>query len=92
MFLLTKSQLVNEIITRAEESGKSAFVSSQGSGIISKLNNTQKIDRLRKNLTGEFQDKLGWSFNPKTEEVFYKSFKDKYLVDHKDVKGIVNGI
>jgi hypothetical protein len=92
MFLLTKDQLVNEIITRAEESGKSAIGSSQGSGVISKLNNTQKIDRLRKNLTGEYQDKLGWGFNPKTEETFYKSFKDKYLVDPKDVKGIVNGI
>ena len=92
MFLLTKQQLINEIITRAEESGKSAIGSSQGSGVISKLTNAQKIDRLRKNLTGEFQDKLGWSFNPKTEEVFYKSFKDKYLVNHKDVKGIVNGI
>jgi len=68
MFLLTKLQLISEIVNRAESSGKSAFVSSQGSGVISKLNNAEKIDRLHKNLTGEYQDKLGWGFNPKTEK------------------------
>ena len=92
MFLLSKAQLINEIITRAEQSGRSAFVSSQGSGVISKLDNNQKIDRLRKNLTGEFQDKLGWSFNPNTEIEFYESFKNKYLVSRDKVNGIVNGI
>lgn len=80
MFLLTKAELVQEIISRAESSGRNSITSSQGSGVISKLSEAQKIDRLRKNLTGDFQDKLGWSFNPKTEEDYYKSFKNKYLV------------
>jgi hypothetical protein len=92
MFLLTKLQLISEIVNRAESSGKSAFVSSQGSGVISKLNNAEKIDRLHKNLTGEYQDKLGWGFNPKTEKEFYESFKSKYLVKPEQVKGIVNGV
>jgi hypothetical protein len=91
MFLLTKQQLIDEIINRAQESGKSAFVSSQGSGVISKLTNEQKIERLLKNLTGEYHDKLGWGFNPKTEKEFYESFKDKYLVTPGQVKGLVNG-
>lgn len=91
MFLLTKQQLIDEIINRAKDSGKSAIVSSQGSGVISKLTNEQKIDRLLKNLKGEYQDKLGWSFNPKTEKEFYKAFKNKYLVTPEQVKGIVNG-
>jgi hypothetical protein len=92
MFLLTKQQLIDEIINRATASGKSAFVSSQGSGVISKLTNDQKIERLLKNLTGEYQDKLGWSFNPSTEKEFYESFKNKYLVTPDKVKGIVNGV
>ena len=92
MFLLTKDQLINEIITRANNSGKSAFVSSQGSGVISKLNNDQKIERLHKNLTGEYQDKLGWGFNPTTEKKFYEAFKNKYLVSPKEIKGIIGGI
>ena len=92
MFLLTKLQLISEIVNRAESSGKSAFVSSQGSGVISKLDNAEKIDRLHKNLTGEYQDKLGWGFNPKTEKEFYESFKSKYLVKPDQVKGIVNGV
>lgn len=92
MFLLTKQQLVDEIVNRATSSGKSAFVSSQGSGVISKLSNDQKIDRLLKNLTGEYQDKLGWSFNPSTEKEYYEYFKNKYLVEPEKVKEIVNGI
>jgi hypothetical protein len=92
MFLLTKQQLIDEIINRARKSGKSAFVSSQGSGVISKLTNEEKIDRLLKNLTGEYQDKLGWGFNPSTEKEFYQEFKSKYLVTADQVKGIVNGI
>jgi hypothetical protein len=47
---------------------------------------------LLKNLTGEYQDKLGWNFNPTTEKEFYTSFKDKYLVTPEQVKGIVNGV
>jgi hypothetical protein len=84
--------LIDEITNRAITSGKSAFVSSQGSGVISKLTNNQKIERLLKNLTGEYQDKLGWSFNPTTEKEFYESFKNKYLVTPDKVKGIVNGV
>lgn len=91
MFLLTKQQLVSEIIDRANTTGKSAYVSSQGSGVISKLDNAGKIDRLHKNVTGHYQDKLGWGFNTKTESEFYKSFKNKYLVNPQQVKGIVNG-
>jgi len=91
MFLLTKQQLINEIIERANNSGKSAFVSSQGSGVISKLTNEQKIERLLKNLTGEYQDKLGWNFNPSTEKEYYNKFKNNYLVEPEKVKEIVNG-
>lgn len=90
MFLLTKQQLIDEIISRARSSGMSAFVSSQGSGVISKLDNEQKIDRLLRNLTGEYQDKIGWGFNPKTEAEYYRSFKQKYLVTADQVKDIVN--
>lgn len=92
MFLLTKEQLVNEIIDRARNTGKSAFVSSQGSGVISKLNNEQKILRLQDNVLGKYQDKLGWGFKPRTEKEFYESFKTKYLVTPSQVKAIVNGI
>lgn len=92
MFLLTKEQLVNEIIDRAVSTGKSAFVSSQGSGVISKLTEDQKIQRLRDNVEGKYADKLGWGFNPKTEEDLYKHFQKNYLVDPTEVKGIVNGV
>ena len=92
MFLLTKQQLITEIIERASNSGRSAFVSSQGSGVISKLTNDQKIERLLKNLTGEYQDKLGWSFNPTTEKGYYEALKNKYLVGPEKIKEIVNGI
>jgi len=92
MFLLTKQQLVDEIINRARTSNKSAFVSSQGSGVISKLTNEEKISRLLKNLTGEYQDKLGWNFNPSTEKEFYEDFKRKYLVNPGQVKEIVNRV
>jgi hypothetical protein len=90
MFLLTKEQLVNEIINRARVSGKSALGSSQGSGIISKFNNDQKIDRLQRNLTKEYQDKLSWGFNPKTEKEYYEYFKDTYLVNPDQVKYLIN--
>lgn len=90
IFLLTKDQLVSEIINRAEETGKNSVTSSQGSGIFSKLTQSEKIDRLRRNVSGEFQDKLGWSFNSKTEPDFYKTFQDKYKVDPTTVIGIIN--
>lgn len=92
LFLLTKQQLVQEIETRALKYGKNSITSSQGSGVISKLDETQKIERLHKNVAGEFQDKLGWSFNPKTEPEYYQEFKNKYLIDPKDVKNKINGI
>jgi hypothetical protein len=92
MFLLTKQQLITEIIYRAETTGKSAYVSSQGSGVISLLSNQEKLDRLQRNLTGEYQDKLGWGFNPRTEKSYYEEFRGKYLVRPEQVKGIVNGI
>ena len=40
----------------------------------------------------EIQNTLLPKDETKTEEAFYKSFKDKYLVEPKAVKGIVNGI
>ena len=90
--LLTKEQLVNEIINRATLTGRSAFVSSQGSGVISKLTEDQKIQRLRDNVDGKYADKLGWGFNPKTEEDLYKHFQKNYLVTPAEIKGIVNGV
>jgi hypothetical protein len=92
MFLLTKQQLVDEIVTRARETDKSAFVSSQGSGVISKLDNEEKIQRLYENVKKIQSDKLGWRFNTKTEPELYNKFKNKYLVDPKDINRIVNGI
>jgi hypothetical protein len=93
IFLLTKEQLINEIITRSQKTGRNSITSSQGSGVISKLTEDQKIDRLRKNLTGEFQDKLGWGFNPKTEPEYYQEFQSKYLItDVTAIKNKINGI
>lgn len=93
LFLLTKDQLINEIITRSEQFGRNSITSSQGSGVISKLTKSERIDRLRKNLTGEFQDKLGWDFNPKTEPDYYESFKSKYLItDPLTIKEKLNAI
>lgn len=92
MFLLTKQQLVNEIVERAESTKKSAYTSSQGSGVISKLTEEQKIQRLHDNVAGKYADKLGWGFNPKTETELYAKFQDKYLVDPAKVNRIVNGI
>lgn len=90
IFLLTKQQLVDEIINRALSTGKNSITSSQGSGIISKLNESEKIDRLKKNLTNEYQDKLGWEFNSKTEPEFYESFQNKYKVNPDQIKNIIN--
>lgn len=92
MFLLTKDQLIDEIITRSVTTGKSAYVSSQGSGVISKLTEDQKIQRLKDNLDGKFADKIGWGFKPKTEPELYAKFKNKYLVNPADVKGMINGV
>jgi len=92
IFLLSKDQLVTEIVERAQKYNKNTITSSQGSGVISKLNESQKIDRLYKNLSGEFQDKLGWGFNPKTEPEYYDQFKSKYLINPIHVKEKINGI
>jgi hypothetical protein len=92
MFLLRKEQLVDEIISRARNTSKSAFVSSQGSGIISKMDTEQRIRRLQDNVNGTYHDKLGWSFNSQTEKEFYEDFKDKYLVTPQEVKEIINGL
>lgn len=86
MFLLTKEQLVNEIKERARLSGRSAYQSSQGSGVISKLSPEEKIARLDENVAGTKRDKIGWSFNINTENEYYESFKSKYMVSPDDLK------
>ena len=92
IFLLTKSQLVNEIVERAESSGKSAMGSSQGSGVFSKMDNAQKIQRLHENVEGLRDDKIGWGFNPGTEKEFYENFKTKYKVMPEDVRKIIDPV
>ncbi len=91
MFLLSKQQLVDEIIHRAKTTTRSAFISSQGSGVISKMTQEQKIQRLLENVQGLQADKLTWEFNPRTEEKLYKKFQQKYLVEPTAVKSLVNG-
>lgn len=92
LFLLTKSELVQEIINRSQTTGRNSITSSQGSGVISKLTESEKIDRLLRNVKGEFQDKLGWGFNPKTELEYYDHFKNYYKIDPIDVKRKINGL
>lgn len=92
MFLLSKEQLVQEIVNRTDSSGKKAFGSSQGSGVICKMTNEERIIRLHENLEGKQQDKIGWGFNAKTEPEFYSAFKERYQVNPKDVNRIINGI
>ena len=89
MFLLTKEQLVEEIILRAQ-SGKSAFRSSQGSGVINKLTPEQKIQRIHDNVAGRYADKLGWTFNADTEPDIYNRFVEKYRVEPNQVKALIN--
>jgi hypothetical protein len=90
LFLLTKRQLINEIVNRATYTGFSAYQSSQGSGVINKLTQSQKIDRLYENLESKQADKIGWNFNTKTEPKLYQHFKDSYKISPKDVKYKVN--
>jgi len=90
MFLLTKQQLIDEIKSRARTTGKSAFVSSQGSGDISRLNNEQKLKRLDENVQGKKLDKIGWGFNPKTEPEYYEHFKKHYQVTPDQINKIIN--
>ncbi len=78
-FLLTKEELVGEIVARAS-TGKSSITSSQGSGVISKLSDAEKIQRLHENVSGKYQDKLGWGFNTATESTYYTTFRNKYSV------------
>ena len=91
MFLLTKQQLVDEIVHRAKTTTRSAFISSQGSGVISKMTQEQKIQRLLENVQGLQADKITWEFNPRTELELYESFKQKYLVEPSTVKALING-
>jgi hypothetical protein len=93
MFLLTKAQLIEEIKDLAKRPGKkSAYTSSQGSGVISKLSKDEQIIRLHENLAGDKADKIGWGFNAKTEKDLYAKFVTKYKVDPKKVKEIINGV
>lgn len=91
MFLLTKQQLVDEIVDRAKRTDRSAFISSQGSGVISKMTQAEKIQRLYENVQGLQADKLTWEFNPRTEPELYEHFQQTYLVDPAQVRSIVNG-
>ena len=90
MFLLTKDQLVYEIKQRATDTGMSAYTSSQGSGDISQLSNEQKIHRLDENLNRNKFDKIGWGFNPKTEQDYYQYFKEKYQMTAEQIYAIFN--
>lgn len=92
LFLLSKEQLVSEIIERANTSGKSALGSSQGSGVFSKMSTEERIFRLHENVEKKQQDKIGWGFNARTEDHYYKMFKQKYQVNPGDVSRIVNGL
>jgi hypothetical protein len=91
VFLISKEQIIEEIISRSLET-KKTITSSQGSGLISKMTVEQRIERLKKNLSGECQDLLGWGFSPKTEKEYYKKFQDKYGIEFKDVKQKINGV
>jgi hypothetical protein len=91
MFLLSKQQLVDEIEQRSIGSGLKPFSSSQGTGKFDKMDNTQRIKLLKEEIvTNQRQDLIGWDFNPKTEEEYYKKFKEKYLVRPEEISKIVN--
>ena len=90
LFLLSKEQLISEIVNRATTTTFSAYQSSQGSGIINKLTQAQKIDRLYENLAGNQFDKINWYFNTNTEQELYQHFKEKYKIDANDIKAKVN--
>jgi len=90
LFLLSKNQLVEEIILRATTTKYSAYQSSQGSGVINKLTQEEKIVRLKENVEGKYADKLNWYFNTNTEPELYQHFKDKYKIDPKNVRAKVN--
>jgi hypothetical protein len=92
VFLLTKNQLVSEIIERGRNTNYSAYGSSQGSGVINKLTRDEKIVRLLENVEGKYADKIGWGFNADTEIDLYKKFCDNYRVELYDVKRIINEI
>lgn len=89
MFLLTKQQLVDEIITRAADGKRSAFISSQKSNYVSRMTPEQKIQCLLENAAGRLNDQITWEFNAKTETELYKRFQDNYLVTPEQVKNIV---
>lgn len=91
VFLISKEQIIEEIINRSMTTGKT-ITSSQGSGLISKMTVEQRIERLKKNLTGEHKDLVGWGFSPKTEKEYYKEFQSKYGIEFKDVNQKINGI
>ena len=86
MFLLTKTELVNEIKTRAETTDRSAFIASQGSNYVSAMTPEEKIQCLLENAEGKRQDSLTWEFSAKTETELYKKFQTKYLVTPEQVK------
>lgn len=90
IFLLRKEQLISEMIYRTQTYGYVLMSSSQGSGVIKALSESQRIDRLYKNLTGEYQDKLGWDFNARTEPEYYTRFKNLYQIAAEDVMQKVN--
>ena len=68
----------------------SAYTSSQGSGDISRLSNEQKIQRLDENLNRNKFDKIGWGFNPQTEQDYYQYFKAKYQMTAEQIYAIFN--
>lgn len=92
VFLLTKQQLVDEIVERALNTNYTAYGSSQGSGVINKLTRDEKIVRLHENVNGKYADKIGWGFNSETEIALYQKFCNNYQVKLSDVKRIVNEV
>lgn len=91
IFLLSKEELVNEIKTRAETTDRSAFISSQGSGVISRMTQEQKVTHLLECVAKQHDTKITWEFNSKTEPELYKSWQDKYLVKPQDIRTRILG-
>ena len=89
MFLLTKAQLVNEIIERARDGNRSAFISSQKSNYVSRMSQEQKIQCLLENAAGRLNDQITWEFNAKTETDLYAKFQTQYLVQPNQVKNLL---
>ena len=91
IFLLSKEELVAEIQHRAETTTRSAFISSQGSGVISRMTQAQKVTHLLECVDKQHDTKITWEFNSKTEPELYKHWQAHYLVDPQDIRTRILG-